>query len=95
MICLQTASSNRHPVFKLIPINNIDFQSKIYSPEKKLILSNILPFIENLGFKAIDEQSFMIAASDNVKESWIYQFLLSGVPIERDLQELAVNVEDA
>ncbi|WP_316353229.1 NAD-glutamate dehydrogenase [Candidatus Trichorickettsia mobilis] len=96
LISLQKASSNGHAVFNLIPINNIDFQLKIYSPEKKLILSNILPFIENLGFKAIDEQSFMIAASGNVKESWIYQFLLSaGAPIERDLQELAVNVEDA
>lgn len=60
-----------------------------------MALSDLLPLIENLGFKAIDEESFFIKGNRNIKDSWIYKFILS-VPeqIEGDYNVLKTNVED-
>jgi len=93
---LKLASQNNKLLFNLESTDDSDFSLKIYSAESKLALSDILPSIENLGFKAIDEQTFTITQSGEIKNSWIYQFILSSIqPIEGDLQELKSNVEDA
>lgn len=92
---LKEASSHGKVIFNLVITNNIDFQLKIYNSGAKLALSEILPFIENLGFIAIDEQSFAIKASGEIKNSWIYYFnLFVHTPIEED-EHLKVNVEEA
>lgn len=46
--------------FKLTHINANNFYLKIYSPNKKLTLSEILPSIESLGFDGIDIHSLNI-----------------------------------
>lgn len=93
---LQKASLNNKTIFNLIAITQQEFQLKIYSPAPKLSLSNLLPPIENLGFMAVDEQSFAIKQSEGIKESWIYEFTLDApTPIEGDIALLKANVEEA
>ncbi len=64
---LKEASIYHKPIFNLITINNSEFRLKIYSPAPKLALSDLLPSIENLGFKAIDEQSFAIKGTEDIR----------------------------
>ncbi len=93
---LKEASIYHKPIFNLIAINNKEFQLKIYSPTPKLALSDLLPSIENLGFKAIDEQSFAIKGTEDIKESWIYEFTLEPlITIEGNIDLLKANVEEA
>lgn len=91
-----TAASKKQRMFNLIHVSESEFYLKIYSPGVKLALSNILPTIENLGFKAIDEQSFVIKEVDEIRESWIYNFILTSVVLVKDnMDELKINVEEA
>lgn len=93
---LKAATKEQKLAFNLTATSKVDFQLKIYSPEKSLALSNILPSIENLGFKAIDEQSFIIKASEDIAQSWLYNFILTApMPIEGNITELKSKVEDA
>lgn len=67
------------------------FHLKIYNPNAEIALSDILPMLENAGFRVIDENPFFITpkAHDNV---WIRDFRLQnsgGVQISfADLQPL-------
>ncbi|HJD55227.1 MAG TPA: NAD-glutamate dehydrogenase [Rickettsia endosymbiont of Pyrocoelia pectoralis] len=93
---LTEASRTQQCMFNLIPVNETEFYLKIYSPGVSLALSNILPPIENLGFRAIDEQSFAIKEVGEIKESWIYNFILTSiVPVKDNVPELKINVEEA
>ncbi|ABV76745.1 NAD-glutamate dehydrogenase [Rickettsia rickettsii] len=93
---LTEASKSQKCMFNLVSVNETEFYLKIYSPKVKLALSNILPPIENLGFKAIDEQTFAIKEALEIKESWIYNFILTSiVPVKDNITELKINVEEA
>ncbi|WP_341764476.1 NAD-glutamate dehydrogenase [Candidatus Tisiphia endosymbiont of Beris chalybata] len=93
---LKEASLRNKSTFNLIPIDTENFCLKIYSPAPELALSDLLPPIENLGFKAIDEQSFFIRSGGDIQESWIYEFALNSlIPIEGDIQLVKQNVEEA
>ncbi len=73
-----------------------EFILKFYSPEVNLTLSDTLPSIENLGFIAIDEQSFAIKESPDFKRSWIYEFRLSSpININVPFAQLKENIEEA
>ena len=94
---LEQASQQGKIVFNLVKgKEENEFFLKFYSPEVNLTLSDTLPAIENLGFTAIDEQSFAIKESDDFKKSWIYEFkLLSPIQIEVPFDELKANIEEA
>ncbi len=93
---LTEASKSQKYMFNLVSVNETEFYLKIYSPKVKLALSNILPPIENLGFKAIDEQTFAIKEALEIKESWIYNFILTSIiPVKGNITELKINVEEA
>ncbi len=93
---LEEATINQRSAFNLIALNKKEFQLKIYSPAPKLTLSQLLPLIENLGFKAIDQQSFSIKQAGNIQESWIFQFTLDSlVLVEGNIDSLKANVEEA
>ncbi|ADE30318.1 NAD-glutamate dehydrogenase [Rickettsia prowazekii] len=93
---LKNASESQACMFNLVSVNETEFYLKIYSPKVKLALSNILPSIENLGFKAIDEQTFAIKEAMEIKESWIYNFILTSiVPVKDNISALKINVEEA
>jgi glutamate dehydrogenase len=93
---LTEASNLQKPIFNLVIMNKEKLCLKIYCPAPKLALSNLLPAIENLGFKAIDEQSFAIKKTNSIKGSWIYEFTLDALlPITGDIKLLKKNVEEA
>ncbi|XVN43481.1 MAG: NAD-glutamate dehydrogenase [Candidatus Rickettsia vulgarisii] len=90
------ATTHNKTFYNLIAIDNKRYCLKIYSPAPKLALSNLLPPIENLGFKAIDEHSFAVRQTDNISDSWIYEFTLESlIEIETNPNELKRNVEVA
>ncbi|MDC0864578.1 NAD-glutamate dehydrogenase [Rickettsiaceae bacterium] len=93
---LEDASRSGNVVYNLTKIDDEKFSLKIYSSEVNLTLSDILPAIENLGFTAIEEQSFDIKESSDFKQSWIYEFELS-IPqkIEIPFITLKTNIEEA
>lgn len=93
---LEQAFKQNKIIFNLIQGEENEFFLKFYSPEKHLTLSDTLPAIENLGFIAIDEQSFKIKESNDFKKSWIYEFkLVSPIAIEVPFEELKHNIEEA
>lgn len=52
------------------------FQLKLFSLDKRITLSDIMPIIEKLGFKAVDEITFKIAPTGRDKKVWIHHFKL-------------------
>jgi glutamate dehydrogenase len=69
---------------------------KIYYPHKKLSLSEIMPYIENMGFKAIDEQTFYIASGKYNAELWIHSFNIKHEKIsDENFDHKKANIEDA
>lgn len=94
---LEQASQQKNVVVNLIK-GDIDdeYYLKFYSPEESLKLSDTLPAIENLGFVAIDEQSFAIKKSDDFNYSWMYEFKLSSpIKIDVPFKDLKENIEEA
>lgn len=73
---LEKAFTSAKTVFNLLYKSDSEFVLKIYSASP-LMLSDMLPAIENLGFLAVDEQSFEVRESGRIKQSWIYEFALS------------------
>lgn len=91
---LKKASDLNKTVFNLLQKSPSEFILKIYSPSVFLTLSDTLPAIENLGFIAIDEQSFIIKETNEIKQSWIYEFILaSHTEIEIPFSVLKKNIE--
>ena len=74
---LKKSSDLNKTVFNLSQKSPSEFTLKIYSTSVYLTLSDTLPAIENLGFTAIDEQSFAIKETLDIKQSWIYEFTLA------------------
>lgn len=93
---LEQASQKNKVIFNLIKGEGNEYYLKFYSPEVSLTLSETLPAIENLGFIAIDGQSFEIKESSEFKHSWIYEFKLSSpIEIEVPFDHLKKNIEKA
>jgi glutamate dehydrogenase len=69
------------------------YSIKIYSREK-IILSNILPLIENLGFSALSQQMFSIHLAK--KTFWLSEFhLFTHSKIQSSFDSIKHNVEEA
>lgn len=49
---------------------------KIYNPNEEIALSDILPMLENAGFRAIEERPFLIAPQEGKSQVWIRDFKL-------------------
>lgn len=72
------------------------FQLKIYSPKSQLLLSDIMPILENMGFYAIDEHSFQIIKTGSAHSVWIQHFQLTAAGSETPaLETIKPLVEDA
>ena len=90
---LHDLDTKHHILFNLQQKQNNDYAIKIYSLEK-IILSDILPLIENLGFKALSEQMFTVHLGG--KARWVCEFALSascGANCTYDVMK--DNIEDA
>lgn len=82
-------------LFNLETLSDKSHELKIYTTTKR-DLSNLMPLIENLGFKAIDEEVFELTTKDNNK-IWIYKFDLESENLPEDLrrENLKKNAEEA
>ncbi len=49
---------------------------KIYNPNEEIALSDILPLLENAGFRVIEEHPFLIDLQGTQKQVWIRDFKL-------------------
>jgi glutamate dehydrogenase len=54
------------------------FHLKIYNPNEEIALSDILPLLENAGFRVIEEHPFLIKSQDN-PPVWVRDFRLQHV----------------
>ncbi len=71
------------------------FHLKIYNPSAEIALSDILPMLENAGFRVIDEHPFLITknSGDSV---WIRDFRLQNTcETPADLEQVKPLLEDA
>lgn len=73
-------SSNLIEVDLYQPYNMSDkeLSLKLYSPNVPVVLSDILPMLENLGLRVIAEYPFEITPLNAEKSVWIQDFLLEG-----------------
>ncbi len=93
---LQTANTQKRTVFALTAVDRESFQLKIFNSSIELALSDLLPYVENLGFKAIEEQSFAIKSNELLPNSWIYNFILTTpVTTNERSTNFTNNVEEA
>lgn len=73
-VYLQKLGDNNKLLFNLQTSSDCHYSIKIYS-EEKIILSDILPLIENLGFKALSQQIYNISLHNHTK--YLCEFSLS------------------
>lgn len=93
---LERATRQGKLVTNLLSGEKNEFLLRFYTPEIRLTLSDILPAIENLGFVAIDEQSFQIGESKDFKKSWIYEFKLQAQnQTDVPMNIIKKNIEEA
>lgn len=62
---------------------------KIYSPDKPMTLSDVLPMLEKMGLKIISELPFEIRPSHAHKSIWIHDFLME-MAANKD-KDIAIN----
>ncbi|MDB2414420.1 NAD-glutamate dehydrogenase [Rickettsiales bacterium] len=57
------------------PTNGEDdiFEFKVYSPQSQVTLSMIMPMLENMGLKTLDEHTY-VCNPEKYKEIWIHRF---------------------
>lgn len=64
-----------------------EMRLKIYNPFKPIVLSDIMPILENMGLRAISELPYEISPASHARSVWIHDFLL-----ERPTEEPPVDL---
>src|SRR5581483_6998033 len=67
---------------------------KIYNPNEEIALSDILPMLENAGFRAIEEHPFLITPQDG-GQVWIRDFKLQVTGHALPLEQVKPLLEEA
>lgn len=89
---ISSLSEDKNTLFNLSSVEAKNYKLKIYT-KKKQSLSDLMPLIENLGFKAIDERMFEL--TNNSHQSFLYEFDLTADHISVSSKEdIKNNVED-
>ncbi len=66
---------------------------KIYNPRQEIALSDILPILENAGFRVIEEQPFLLDPKGKSERIWIRDFKLELPPGAPDITARREAVE--
>ena len=73
--------------YRLLEQSRSVLRFKLFTPEEPLILSDVIPVLENLGLRVVGEHPYVVTCV-NGKTYWIHDFSLShrggSVPIELD-----------
>ncbi len=93
---IKQVSEYPSPKFNLIITDSNNIVLKIFNAETKLTLSSIIPYLENIGFSVLEEQTFMLRESIETKSIYLHDFNLTcSLPQNADLNNLKINVEEA
>jgi glutamate dehydrogenase len=93
---IRKASETLSPEFNLEIFDNNNITLKIYNAEHKLALSSIIPYLENIGFTVLEEQTFVLKESQDIKSIFLHTFNLTcNLPENADLSLLKNNIEVA
>jgi len=68
---------------------------KIYNPNEEIALSDILPMLENIGFRVIDEHPFLVNPQGQGGPVWIREFRLQAPVHTVALESSKTLVEEA
>lgn len=68
---------------------------KIYNPTAEIALSDILPMLENAGFRVIEEQPYLLSPQDIENHIWIRDFKLQLPTSITNIAPLADAIEKA
>ncbi len=69
---------------------------KIYHASRLVPLSDVLPKLENLGLKVMEEQAYSVRPRGEDREAWIHDILLlDGTGAEHRLRDVKAPLEDA
>lgn len=70
-------------------------QLKIYSPNKQIILSDIMPILENMGLNILNEHTYKVNPSETDDKVWIYHFRLDASDHKEcpDLEDIRSDFE--
>lgn len=80
-------------LYQLEADNEFSYQLKLYHPGTQVTLSDVLPILENMGFHAIDELTFLITPSHKAEGIWVHHFRLN-VSRKSLFESLKNNNED-
>jgi glutamate dehydrogenase len=93
---IKKASLTLNPEFNLHITDNSNITLKIYNAEQKLALSSIIPYLENIGFNVLEEQTFILNESEETKTVYLHKFSLTcNLPENSDFASLKVDIEVA
>jgi glutamate dehydrogenase len=85
-------------IFNLYKSSEVDkdvSELKIYSPDKELILSEIMPILESFGFNIIHENTYTAVPHSSTKNIWIHYFHLNlGIDGEVFSDKIKNNFEE-
>ncbi|MFN7038817.1 MAG: NAD-glutamate dehydrogenase [Alphaproteobacteria bacterium] len=75
---IEKSIKNKNILFKIQKLNEKNnVILKVYSTKNKIILSEIMPILDNMGFKVIDESTFCIKPKNITNEVWVQEFHLT------------------
>ncbi|MBN8828446.1 MAG: NAD-glutamate dehydrogenase [Sphingobacteriia bacterium] len=75
--------------------NTFIFDLKIYSPDKQLPLSSLMPILDNIGFHTVDSFTFPITRKDHLDTLWLHYFRVSAEHIDlEDFKHYKHNIEN-
>lgn len=80
------------PIFNLHKSSSLPkevSELKIYSPQKEIILSEIMPVVESFGFRMIHENTYS-ATFNNEQKVWIHYFQLN---LSKELNEFSLEIK--
>ena len=97
-IMVVEGSDIKNPTFKVSKIGNGNIELKIFSPNKELHLSSIMPIVENMGFFAIDVVTYPLSLGDSkdLKKVYLHCCKLKVAGGELGLKDIVLsNIEEA
>ncbi|MBL0318878.1 MAG: NAD-glutamate dehydrogenase [Alphaproteobacteria bacterium] len=96
---IEQALKEKKTVFNLYESSDDDkkiVHLKIFNPDQQLVLSDIMPKLENMGLRAIDSQSFPVNFDDAGRAIWVHHYRLTlGEGNKQPLVQIKQKFEEA
>lgn len=80
------------------PEENVDstLHFKVYSPDEQIELSRIMPILDNMGLRVIDEHTYHVQPASFDRSIWVHRFRFNlDARVDLALKDIKVNFETA